>query len=355
MKGKIQTVLGLIEPDKLGVTLTHEHLLHDLPLEVFRKPMPSSLPSELSASHSSVSMENLGWIRQYPYCFDSNNAFSDASVRSAILEEMKFFKLSGGNTIVDNGSVGLRAKDQAEFLRNLSAESNVNIVLGTGFYVSMSQTSSTLNMTQEQMAEKMREDILNGVDGTMVKCGVIGEVGVSWPLEPFEKRSIRASAIVQQETGCPVIIHPGRDRKSPEEIVRIFQETGGKVSRVVMSHLDRTLFTREDLVEFAALGTFCEFDLFGIEVSHYQHNTNVDMPSDAQRVDHIHSLIKEGYGDKIVVSHDIHTKHRLMKYGGHGFSHIIVNVLPKMLNRGLNTQDINKILISNPKSWLTFQ
>ena len=28
--GKIQTVLGLIEPGELGVTLTHEHLLIDL-------------------------------------------------------------------------------------------------------------------------------------------------------------------------------------------------------------------------------------------------------------------------------------------------------------------------------------
>ncbi|MAT08623.1 MAG: aryldialkylphosphatase, partial [Chloroflexi bacterium] len=28
--GKIQTVLGLIEPDELGITLTHEHALIDL-------------------------------------------------------------------------------------------------------------------------------------------------------------------------------------------------------------------------------------------------------------------------------------------------------------------------------------
>ena len=30
MSGKIQTVLGLIEPDELGITLTHEHALIDL-------------------------------------------------------------------------------------------------------------------------------------------------------------------------------------------------------------------------------------------------------------------------------------------------------------------------------------
>ena len=30
MRGKIQTVLGPIEPEQLGVTMTHEHLLIDL-------------------------------------------------------------------------------------------------------------------------------------------------------------------------------------------------------------------------------------------------------------------------------------------------------------------------------------
>ena len=30
MSGKVQTVLGPIEPDELGVTLTHEHLLIDI-------------------------------------------------------------------------------------------------------------------------------------------------------------------------------------------------------------------------------------------------------------------------------------------------------------------------------------
>ena len=32
--GKIQTVLGLIEPDELGVTLAHEHSLIDMELSL---------------------------------------------------------------------------------------------------------------------------------------------------------------------------------------------------------------------------------------------------------------------------------------------------------------------------------
>ncbi|GIY14932.1 phosphotriesterase-related protein [Caerostris extrusa] len=351
MKGKVVTVLGPVDPDTLGVTFTHEHLLHELPLRVFRHPLPGNIPP---VQGQLFSVENLGWIRQYPYCFDDNNIYTDDGVRKAVVDEMRFFKQLGGGAIVDNGSIGLRAKDQGQFLASLSKETGVNIVTGTGFYTVFAQSQSVLKMTVEEMVAKMREDILVGIDGTGVKCGVIGEIGCSWPLADFEKKSLVSSAIVQAEVGVPVIIHPGRDKTSPEEIYRVFQEAGGKLQQTVMSHLERTLLTKEELEEFAAMGSYCEFDLFGIEVSHYQHNEDVDMPSDAQRVERLYHLVQQGYGDKICISHDIHTKHRLMKYGGHGFSHILANVLPKMKKRGFTEEDIKKILCDNPQKWLTF-
>ena len=68
-------------------------------------------------------------------------------------------------------------------------------------------------------------------------------------------------------------------------------------------------------MEFAALGSYLEYDLFGIETSHYQmelEDLPVDMPSDAQRVHLLGVLAREGYGDRLLVAHDIHTKHRLV-------------------------------------------
>jgi phosphotriesterase-related protein len=60
------------------------------------------------------------------------------------------------------------------------------------------------------------------------------------------------------------------------------------------------------------MGSYLEFDLFGVECSHYQLNRKVDMPSDAQRINYLYQLIGEGYEDKLLISHDIHTKHRLV-------------------------------------------
>lgn len=197
--------------------------------------------------------------------------------------------------------------------------------------------------------------MLRGADGTDIRCGVIGEIGTGWPVTESETKVLRATAHAQAQLGCPVIIHPGRDPAAPAEIVRILQEAGGDVSRTVMSHLDRTIFDEGELLEFAKLGSFLEYDLFGTEMLNYPFNPELDMPSDCQRVKTLGFLVKEGYGDKILVAHDIHTKNRLAKYGGHGYSHILRNIVPKMLTRGISQQQVDQILIDNPKRWLTFK
>ena len=43
-----------------------------------------------------------------------------------------------------------------------------------------------------------------------------------------------------------------------------------------------------------------------------------------------------------------------MKYGGHGYGHILHSVVPKMKDRGISDEDIRKITVLNPKNWLTF-
>lgn len=68
----------------------------------------------------------------------------------------------------------------------------------------------------------------------------------------------------------------------------------------------------EALYDFAKLGVYCQFDLFGTECSMFQLNMECDMPSDAQRMQNMVRLIKEGHEDRILMSQDIHSKHRLV-------------------------------------------
>ncbi|RUS86596.1 hypothetical protein EGW08_005612 [Elysia chlorotica] len=344
-KGKVVTVQGELRPDDLGVTLTHEHLYIQVPS--FYTPPKDKLSKTLSTAP--FEMKNLGWIRQNPYTHVPNLTFEGED--TAVKEELLFFKENGGQTIVENTTMGIYR--DLKKLKSLADSTGVNIIAGTGFYVDGAQTESVrVGYSEEKMAEHMRQELIDGVEG--VQCGIIGEVGTAWPITDFERRSLRASATVQDELGCPVIIHPGRNPDAPGEAMRILLEAGGNARHTVMSHLDRTFFDTSSLLDFAQLGCYLEYDLFGIEVSHYQLVESIDMPSDAQRIQTIKILLDEGYLDKVLVSHDIHTKHRLMKYGGHGYSHILLNIVPKMLKRGITQCQVDTILKQNPQTWLQF-
>ncbi|KAL3867583.1 hypothetical protein ACJMK2_040467 [Sinanodonta woodiana] len=346
--GKIQTVLGLIEPSEAGLTLPHEHLSLDFGCSQVKVPQCDKFHDLVTAT---VSQENLWWIAQHPYSNVNNLKYLEE--HDAVIEEIKFFKSNGGGTIVENTTVGI--KPDRKFYKEIAQKTGVNIVSGTGFYVEPSR-KDTVDMTVEMMADAMMRDILSGCEETPdIKSGIIGEIGCNFPLGDSERKAVQAAGHVQKELGCPVIFHPGRNPHSPEEITRLYQEAGGEVDKLVMSHLDRTIPTIPELLEFAELGAYCEFDLFGIELSFYQMNESYDMPSDMERIRRIKGLLDAGFGDQVLISHDVHTKHRLMKYGGHGFSHILLNIIPRMLKRGITQEAIDKIVKENPQRWLTFK
>ncbi|XP_066484695.1 phosphotriesterase-related protein isoform X1 [Tiliqua scincoides] len=346
LKGKVQTVLGLIEPSQLGCTMTHEHLTMNYSCCYY--PPPSG---QEALSTQPIEMKNLFWLKQNPYSHKENLLLCQEI--EAVKEELLHYKASGGRTIVENTTTGI--KRDVKTLKRLAEETGVHIVAGAGFYVDATHSAETRAMTVEQLTEVIVNEVLQGADGTNIKCGVIGEIGCSWPLTESENKVLQATAHAQSQLGCPVIIHPGRSSDSPFQIIRIMQEAGADVSKTVMSHMDRTIFDEKKLLEFAQLGCYLEYDLFGTEFIIYQMNPDIDMPSDNERILRVRMLIDEGYEDRVVVAHDVHTKNRLKKYGGHGYSHILENIVPKMLVRGISQNKIDKLLIANPKQWLTFK
>ncbi len=82
-----------------------------------------------------------------------------------------------------------------------------------------------------------------------------------------------------------------------------------------MSHLERTILDNDVLAQFASeFGCYCQFDLFGLENSYYQFGDHIDYPSDATRMNSIARLVgEEDRGDRVLMAHDIHTKHRLVR------------------------------------------
>uniref|UniRef100_A0A1A9WQ53 Phosphotriesterase-related protein n=1 Tax=Glossina brevipalpis TaxID=37001 RepID=A0A1A9WQ53_9MUSC len=346
----IQTVLGNIEPNLLGRTLTHEHIALDF--EHFYCSPPEDFQSFLDQK---LCLTNLGFIRQYPYSSLDNLRLNDDITYEAVIKDLELYKRFGGSSIVENTSHGLNRN--LEFMVEASKKTGVNIIAGTGHYVHELQNSEHMKMSVEQMTDLYSKEIITGIeiDGIgMIKCGFIGEVGSVYPLHDFEKRAIKATGEIQEVLGCGVSFHPGRNADAPFEILRLYLEAGGKANKCVVSHMDRTILDFDQLLEFAKFGCYIQYDLFGTECSYYQLNPTKDMPNDAHRINYFMKLIDEGLINRLLMSHDVHTKHRLTSFGGHGYHHVHMNILPRMFAKGLTLDQAEQITVINPTNWLEF-
>ena len=84
--------------------------------------------------------------------------------------------------------------------------------------------------------------------------------------------------IAQSETGAAILVHTGRNPDAPLEILELLASAGADISRVIMGHLDRTVFEFDALQRIAASGCYLEWDLFGNEGSYYPL-AEIDMPA----------------------------------------------------------------------------
>ena len=343
MQGLIQTVLGPIEPSDLGATSTHEHLYIDFSF-MYRPAEDSAI----DLSDEQITMQNLGWIRRNYYSCHANLQLMD--VETAV-EEVGLYKAAGGGAIVEATTLGIGRDAQA--LERISRESGVHVVMGAGFYVDAVHPGDMDSRTVDAITEKIVGDVRDGVDGTGIKAGIIGEIGCTWPLTDNERKSLAGAAAAQRETGAAILIHPGRHPDAPPEILEVLDENGTDISRVIMGHLDRTVFELDQLLSIAASGCYLEWDLFGNEGSYYPL-ADLDMPSDAQRLDLIKDVVDAGYADRIVIAQDICTNHRLVRYGGHGYGHILENIVPTMRRKGFSEDAIDAITVGNPAQILVF-
>ncbi|MGE3149023.1 MAG: phosphotriesterase [Pseudorhodoplanes sp.] len=345
LKGKVQTVLGTIEPDELGVTLIHDHLLVDV--TCYCRPSPAA--SEQALANQPVSLKNLTWIRRNWTSNFDNMRLDDIDVA---IEEIGHYKRAGGNTVVDVGNVGL-GRDPSG-LAQISRASGLHIVMGAGYYVHQSHPANMDDITEKQITEEIIRDITVGVNNTGIKSGIIGEIGCSWPITPNEHKSLKAAANAQKETGAPMSVHVGRHLDSPVQIAKDLQDWGVDISRVALCHLDREWPADLDKMwRLADTGIGMELDTWGLDTWNYPL-APMDRLTDAQRIDLILMLKERGHLKQITLAHDLGYKHRLVMYGGSGYDHLLVVGVPLMRRKGLSEEDINMMLVDNPKHLLAF-
>ena len=346
LSGKVQTVLGLVAPEDLGVTLPHEHILVDLSV-YFVEP---TVATEKHLAYQPVTLQNYGWVRRNYMKSLDNSMLTD---EETAIDELMLYKRNGGRTIAEVTPQDVKRDPLG--LARIARATGLNIIMGTAYYVATEHPQEIEEWTEQQIATEFVNEIMIGAEGTGVKAGIIGEIGCSWPLAKSELKVLRAAAMAQRETGAPLMIHPGRNESAPLEIIKILRDAGADLSRTIICHITRTLFDSANRHKVAETGCYLEFDIFGRDSYYYPMSmAQIELPSDPQRIDQIRELISEGYERQILVSHDFCVKIQLTRYGGYGYGYILQYSVPLMRRKGMSEEQINTILIDNPKNALCF-
>ena len=306
--GTVMTVLGPVSADQLGYVLPHEHPYCKL--------------------------------RQAEYRYDFPDQFDDDRIVTA---EVAAFGELGGTTLVD-----LTVPDigrSPERLRTLSKETGVQIVMGCGWYRGNYYRPEELieQRTAGALAEQLVAEITEGVDGTDIKPGVIGEIGVekTW-VAPAEERVLRAGARAHKETGLALGAIHAIGPVAPD-ILTIFEEEDVDMSRVAIGHCDSYphMWFLEGLIE---RGVFIMFDNVG------QYGVHPWLEEHIAKT--VRELVDKGLEDHILLSHDTCKFPQFKIHGGPGFVYLTETFIPRLRELGIPDETITKITHENTRRWL---
>src|SRR5579859_2820379 len=227
--GRVMTVRGPIPASELGVTLMHEHLFIDLsflwdtPTSDWQKPLVDA----------EISLANRGLLQVDPYVSRRNLLLDDFDVGVA---ELGPFRQLGGGCVVDLTTTGIRP--QPHKLREVSVQTGLHVIAGCGYYTRRAHPPEVAALSESELLERLLDEITNGLGGTEVRPGIIGEIGTSSPIHPDEARVLRVAAAAQAKTGLAINVHVAIFRREALAALDTLEAAGADLSRVVISHLD---------------------------------------------------------------------------------------------------------------------
>ena len=268
------------------------------------------------------------------------------------LNELWDYRTSGGNTIVD-AQPGFFGRD-ADILKRLSSESDVQIIGVTGFHKLqfMEKESPLLKMSQEELTDFFVSEIQTGMmepgdeRRSTAKAGIVklAYEKEGWK-SPEYKTLFEAAADAAAITGAPVMIHTekGNDLIG---LLGFLSEHQVPASRVLICHLDRTNTDKAYHKELLKKGCFLCYD----SVHRYKY------VSDEQEFALLKEVCQAGYTEQIVLSLDT-TNQRLRAYNSTdmGLDYILTDFIPMLRNAGFSESEIQAMCRHNAREILSIQ
>lgn len=333
----VETVLGPVSADALGVTLMHEHLLID-GRAGFAEPVGAA---EVALAHRPVAPDILHYLRQDPYGNRDNCGLFDETTAT---EEIARFRDAGGATVVDPTCLGIGRDPRA--LARIARRTGLNIVMGAGYYLERTHPPELAAMSIDDIRRVIVSDLTDGDPATGIRAGIIGEIGVGPHFTPAEQKSLRGAARAQADTGATLSVHlPGWERLG-HRVLDVVAEEGGDPSHTILDHMNPSGRDLDYQTALADRGAWLEYDMIGLD--YYFANEDSQSPGDTENAEAITALIARGYGDRLLLSQDVFLKMMLTRHGGNGYGYILEHFVPRLRRLGVAQAAIDAMLITNP-------
>ena len=307
----VQTVLGPIEPEDLGFTLPHEH-------------------TQIALWHIPARWDYWQLTRDEPL----------------ILEELAAFREAGGRSLVDLTVPGV-GRDPS-WLEGLARASDLNIVIGCGWYRGAYYPTEALidRRSVDDLADELVREATEGVGGTDIRPGIIGEIGTDKPwISALEERVHRAAARAARLTGLAITTHSVLSPVGLDQL-RLFEDEGVDPGRVVIGHADSYPHI-DHYLAIVERGASVEFDFLGMSF------TPAERHGEARIVDLLCDLLSRGYAEHILLSQDVCHDSQLRRYGGKGYTYLADTFLPRLREAGVQETEIETMTVANPRRLLT--
>ncbi|MEU6710534.1 aryldialkylphosphatase [Nonomuraea sp. NPDC046802] len=258
---------------------------------------------------------------------DPHRWLDEETTVTAELRELRQSEQLG--LVVELSCMGM-GRDAATLAR-VAAGTRVPVIASTGLFAQ--PFTNVDDSDVDTLTRLLLEDILNGIDGTGVFPGVIGEVG-SWGAELTrrEERCLVAAAQASSQSRLPVATH-GQNGLDLLEIL-LGQNLPGSRVAVGLSGSDPATARK-----IAEAGAYVSLSSLGAG------------PDQAART--ALALIEDGHAERLLLSTGLNRVSQVQRYGGPGYAHLFHALLPRLREAGTGEDTIRLITHDNPLRWLT--
>lgn len=301
-KEYIETVKGKIKPSKIGITLSHEHVLVDF----------------------------IGAEKYDPGRWNHEEVIRIVSPYIRQIQDL------GCKTLVECTPEYI-GRD-VQLLKKISIETGINIITNTGYYGAADNKYLPAHVYQEssdQLTERWLNEFENGIGDTGIKPGFM-KIGVAdHSLSELHKKLVIAAAKTHLRSGMTIASHTGPALPAFEEInLLISQNVSPEAFIWVHAQAEEDDSKRYKAAQMGAW-------------------VSIDGYSEKEKMRYVNWLIQfkeKRLLNKVLVSHDAGWYSPGEPEGGdfRPFTDVFLSLIPALFEKGFNEDDINQVFVKNP-------